>query len=82
MGEMQYTSKWWMEDTHEEGEYRGYTIGNLKADYIVNKNITLFGKVTNITDKRYATAAKYAYGSYSYTPGDPRSFYAGLSYKW
>jgi len=82
MAEMEYTSKWWMDDTHESGEYDGYTIGNLKADYIVNKQLSLFGKVTNITDKRYATTAKYAWGSYSYTPGDPRSFYAGLSYKW
>jgi len=82
MAEMDYVSKWWMDDTHESGEYDGYTIGNVKADYVVNKNISIFAKVTNITDERYATAAKYSWGSYSYTPGDPRSFYGGLSYRW
>ena len=82
MGEWQYTSSWWLDDAHEGGQYNGYSIANLKADYVVNKNITLFGKVTNITNKHYAVSARYAYGKYDYTPGDPRSFYAGLSYKW
>ena len=82
MGEWQYTSKWWMDDAHTVEEYKGYSIGNLKVDYIVNKQLSLFGKVTNITDERYAVMARYAYGSDSYTPGDPRQFYAGFTYKW
>jgi outer membrane receptor protein involved in Fe transport len=82
MGEWQYTSKWWMDDEHSVSEYDGYNIGNVKVDYIFDKKLSLFAKVTNLTDKRYAVMANYAYGNYSYTPGDPRSFYAGLSYKW
>ena len=82
MGEWQYTSKWWMDDDHSVAQYKGYSIGNIKADYKLNKEMTFYAKVTNITDERYAVMANYAYGSDNYTPGDPRQFYAGLSYKW
>jgi len=82
MGEWQYTSKWWMDDAHTVAEYDGYSVANLKADYKLNKKTTLFAKVTNITDERYAVMANYAYGSYNYTPADPRSYYAGVSYTW
>jgi len=82
MGEWQHTSQWWMDDEHSVDEYKGYDIGNLKVDYIVSKKLSLFGKVTNITDEKYAVMAKYAYGSDSYTPGAPREFYAGINYKW
>lgn len=82
MAEWQYVGSYWMDDDHEAGRYKGYSIGNLKADYIYSKHLSLFGKVTNITDERYAVSARYAYGKEDYTPGDPRSFYFGLEYKW
>ena len=82
MGEWQHTSQWWMDDAHSVSEYKGYDVGNLKVDYIVNKQLSVFAKVTNITDERYAVMANYSYHSDSYTPGDPRQFYAGVSYKW
>jgi outer membrane receptor protein involved in Fe transport len=82
MGEYQYASSWWMDDDHSVDKYRGYSIGNLKADYKYSKNLKIFAKITNITDERYAVMANYAYGSYNYTPGDPRQFYAGAEYRW
>jgi len=81
MAEWQYVGKYWM-DNENTREYNGYSIGHLKADYRYSDTISVFGKVTNITDKRYATSATYRYGSTNYTPGDPRQFYAGLEYRW
>jgi len=81
MGEWQYVGSYWM-DPENTKEYNGYSIGNLKADYKAAKNLSLFGKVNNITDKRYATRATYEYGSNNYTPGDPRQFFAGMEYTW
>ena len=86
MGECQYVGSYWMEDTHDAGKYDGYTIGNIKADYSVNKALNFFAKVTNITDERYAISAsakvRSSSTSYDYSPGDPRQVYAGLEYRW
>ena len=81
MAEYQYVGEWYLDDTEGE-KYDGYNIGNVKVDYEYNKSIRLFAKVNNITDERYAVSARYAYGKYDYTPGDPRQYYAGLEYRW
>lgn len=81
MGEWQYTGSYWMDDAHVK-KYGGYSIGNLKADYAYAKALSIFAKITNITDERYATSATYAYSKSKYTPGDPRQFFAGLEYTW
>lgn len=81
MAEYQYIGSWYLDDTESE-KYGGYEIGNLKADYTYDEHIRIFAKVNNITDKRYAVSAKFAYGRHDYTPGDPRQFYAGLEYRW
>jgi outer membrane receptor protein involved in Fe transport len=82
MPEWQYVGSYWMDDAHTVDKYKGYSIGNLKADYTYSKKVRVFAKVTNITNEKYAVSARYAYGKSDYTPGDPRSFYAGLEYKW
>jgi len=82
MAEWQYVGSYWMDDKHIDGKYNGYNIGNLKAEYAYSKKLKIFTKITNITDKRYAVNARYAYGKEDYTPADPRSFYAGIEYKW
>ncbi len=82
MAEWIHTGSWYLDDAHEAGKYDGYDIGNFKVNYRYNKNFRVFGKVTNITDERYAVMARYAYGKEDYTPGDPRSYYAGLEYRW
>jgi len=82
MGEYIYVGPWWLDDAHAGGRYEGYSTGNLKAEYRYTKEWKFFAKVTNITDERYATRARYAWGKTDYTPGDPREFYAGLEYRW
>ncbi|QOP45250.1 TonB-dependent receptor [Sulfurimonas paralvinellae] len=82
MAEWQYVGSYWMDDAHTVNKYNGYSIGNLKANYVYSKKLRIFTKVTNFTDKKYAVNARYAYGKEDYTPADPRSFYAGIEYKW
>ncbi len=88
MAEYQYVGSYWMNDAHEtdlikpkHAEYEGYSIGNLKADYTYSKNVRIFTKITNITDEKYVVSASSKYRD-SYSPGDPRQFYAGLEYRW
>ncbi len=80
MAEWQYVGSYWMDDDHDK-KYGGYSIGNLKADYAYSQEVSFFGKVTNISDEQYAVSASNAW-SESYSPGDPRQFYAGLEYRW
>ncbi len=82
MAEWQYVGAYWMDDKHTIDKYDGYSIGNFKADYAYSKKLRFFGKVTNITDAKYAVNARYSYGKEDYTPADPRSLYAGVEYIW
>lgn len=34
-------------------DFQGYTVVNIAANYVVNKQITVFGRVDNLFDKRY-----------------------------
>ena len=81
MPEWRYVGSYWMDDAHTY-KYKGYSIGHMKVRYDYSKSLHLFAKVINITDKKYAAYARYAYGKTDYTPGDPRTFYAGLEYRW
>jgi len=47
-----------------------YTLINLSADYKINDNFTLYGKIENLADKKYQSVYNYA--------GTPRGFYVGL----
>jgi vitamin B12 transporter len=52
----------------------GYAKLDVLANYKINDNLTMFGRIENLTDARYEEV--YNYG----TAG--RSYYAGLSYSW
>jgi len=49
---------------------KGYTIGDLRASYKISDLVELYGRIENITDKKYETVYKYG------TSG--RALYAGV----
>lgn len=63
-------------------KYDGYDLFNFRASYDVCRNATVFGRVMNIADKRYADSASVSSNTAMYAPGLPRTFYAGLELKW
>ena len=80
MGEIQYVGDYYM-DNENTKKYSGYEIGNIKGTYNLSKSFSVFGKVTNVTDKEYASSASRSYSTDSYSPGDSRAYYTGISYK-
>lgn len=78
--------EYWMDAANTE-KYSGHDIFNLRLNYQLSKEIELYSRLMNVTDERYATAAKYspaAFGNpekFEYSPGMPRTFYAGMKYK-
>ena len=56
---------------NKQGEQTGkYTVANFTADYEVDKHLSFYGKVDNITDKYYQTVNGYA--------TSPRAVYGGM----
>lgn len=63
--------------------YSGYTIVHLHANYILPSGGELFVRASNILNKTFAETATYTtFQQHQYTPGSPRSIYAGARYRW
>lgn len=73
-----HMGSYWM-DAANSAKYDGHDIFNLRLDYAVSETVTLFGKLTNILDRRYADRADFAFGSERYFPGEDRSLILGAS---
>ncbi len=62
-------------------DYSGHDLLNLRADYELTENLSLFGRLANILDTRYADRADFAFGNDRYFPGEDRALYAGATVK-
>ena len=60
-------------------KYPGHDIFVLRGRYDVTDKISLFGRVDNLFDTRYADRADFAFGNERYFPGRPRTLFFGLS---
>jgi outer membrane receptor protein involved in Fe transport len=70
--------KYWMdaENTHR---YPGHDLLNVRASAPVAGRFVLFGRLTNVTDERYAESAAYtAARGEEFAPGLPRALYLGV----
>jgi outer membrane receptor protein involved in Fe transport len=74
---------YWM-DAANTARYPGHDLFNLRAEYMLTENLTIFGRLENVFDKRYADRADYfcspsVSSCYRYFPGDGRGLYAGAT---
>lgn len=85
--EWERLGEYWMDQANTH-KYDGHSVYNLRADYPLSKSLGVYGRLMNVTDRRYATASAYrvaAYGNperFEYAPGLERTLYLGLNYKW
>jgi len=78
----EHLGSYWLdnENTHQ---YEGHDLYHLRANYYLNKQLELFGRIHNLSDERYATGASFSqFSGEEFAPGLPRTLYAGVSYKW
>ena len=73
-----HVSSYWMDAANTQ-KYPGHDLFNLRASYDINKNLSVFGKVMNLFDTRYADRADYFRGAARYFPGEDRAIYAGTT---
>ncbi|MGV2870737.1 TonB-dependent receptor [Colwellia sp. E150_009] len=64
-------------NTHK---YEGHTIGHIDARYFLHQNTTLYLRIRNITDERYADRADFAFGNERYFPGEPLNMTLGVNF--
>jgi len=81
MLEWEHVGSYWLDDTNENGRYAGHDVANLKLRYEATKELAVFARVINITDRLYAETASYSFGNENYTPAAPRQVFVGFEYK-
>lgn len=67
------------EDASNENEYEGHDLLHLKAHLPLANGISIFTRIHNLTDARYAERASFnAFRGEELAPGLPRTFYTGF----
>ena len=64
-------------DASNSVRYPGHNLFNLRADVAVTDNLSVYSRLTNLTDKRYAERADFAFGNERYFPGEDRAVHLG-----
>jgi len=59
--------------------YPGHDIFVLRSTYDVGEGLSVFGRVDNLFDTRFADRADFAFGNERFFPGRPRTLFFGLS---
>lgn len=79
-----YLGSYWLEATNSPtyGKYEGHQVFNLRVSHAMSKDVSLFGRVMNLTDKRYADSASVSSNTPVFSPALPRSVYAGVDVRW
>jgi outer membrane receptor protein involved in Fe transport len=63
-------------DASNEHSYPGHEVLNLRARWDFAKQWSASLRVNNALDRDYADRADFAFGTYRYFPGRPRSVFA------
>jgi outer membrane receptor protein involved in Fe transport len=64
------------------GKYAGHDIFNLRMSHQLNKDWSMFARIANLLDKRFADSASASSSGALFSPGLPRAAYLGLEKKW
>ncbi|MBI5637731.1 MAG: TonB-dependent receptor [Nitrospinae bacterium] len=79
--EWERLGSYWMDDDNTH-KYPGHNLFHLRLSYKAGENLEFFGRVTNIADERYAMLSAYTAASgEQYAPGMPRTYSAGVEYR-
>ena len=70
-------------DPENTQEYEGFDLVTLHGNYMIRNVGELFVRVTNLTNEKYSEVATFnQFNRWQYTPGTPRSVFAGVRYNW
>jgi outer membrane cobalamin receptor len=69
-------------DAANTRRYGGHTLLHAALDYRINPQWQVGVRLRNLTDKRYAERADFAFGNFRYFPGAGRSAFVNLTLDW
>ena len=72
----------YFQDQANTSDYNGHVVFNLRGSYMIRESITFFARIMNLLDERYAQASSLSGGNEEFTPADPFSVFAGITYNW
>lgn len=73
---------YFLEASNQAGKYPGHDLFNLRASQALDSRWTLFARVMNLTNQRFADSASVSSGTAVASPGLPRALYMGLEGTW
>jgi len=74
---------YYLDPANTYGRYPGHHLFNLRASIAITGQMTGFIRVMNLADERYADSASQSSSAGGlYSPGLPRTIYAGLESRW
>lgn len=75
---------YWLEASNASTwpRYPGHNLLNARVAWPLSGSVVLFARVLNLADRRYADSASVSSNTAVYSPGLPRSIYAGAEVRW
>ncbi|MGE4064536.1 MAG: TonB-dependent receptor [Rhodospirillaceae bacterium] len=73
-----HLGRYWMDDANTQ-QYGGHELFNLRASYRISDSIEVFGRVSNLLDRRWSTSSSISNGQPQYAPGLPLTVYGGVT---
>lgn len=79
-----HIGEYWLEASNSTNypKYDGHDLVNLRASWQMLPQFAVFGRVQNLGDKRYADSAQVSSNTPVYSPGLPRTYFAGFDWRW
>ncbi|WP_083536366.1 TonB-dependent receptor [Steroidobacter denitrificans] len=79
-----HVDDYWLEASNASSfpKYGGHDLFNVRAHWQATPSVALFGRIYNIADTRYADSAQISSGTPVYSPGLPRTYFAGVDVLW
>ncbi|MBM3531283.1 MAG: TonB-dependent receptor [Alphaproteobacteria bacterium] len=73
--------RYWL-DAANTARYGGHDLFNLRGNWPIGHGLTVFATINNLANKRYADSAQISSSTQVFSPGLPRTLYAGLEAQW
>jgi outer membrane receptor protein involved in Fe transport len=79
-----HIGSYWLEASNSPAfpRYPGHDLVNLRTSWQVDPVWSVFARIYNVADKRYADSAQISSNTPVYSPGLPRTYYAGVEARW
>jgi iron complex outermembrane receptor protein len=74
--------RYWVDSGHTKPQYSGHDLFNLRTSWAVGRQTLLFAKIDNLQNRRFADSASVTSNTAVFSPGLPRTFFAGAELKW